>query len=70
MLSKALTKKLKEVLLGLISAQQTAYIQNNNIVESRRLISNVTGITNIREMESFLVTMEVEKAFDSLDYKF
>ena len=33
-LSKSLTKRLKEVLTCLISAQQTVYVQNRNIGES------------------------------------
>ena len=69
-LSKALAKKLKEGLPCLMSAQQTGYIQNRNIGENGRLISDVTEIANIRQMEGFLVTMDVEKAFDSLDHKF
>ena len=69
-LSKALAKRLKEVLPCLISAQQTAYVQNRNIGESGRLISDIIEISNTRQMEGFLVTMDVEKAFDSLDHKF
>ena len=67
-LSKALTKILKEVLPCLISAQQTAYVKNRNIGESRRLISDIIEIANTRNMEGFLVTMDVEKAFDLLDH--
>ena len=40
-------KKLKEFLPCLISAQQTAYVQNRNIGESGRLISDIIEITNI-----------------------
>ena len=69
-LSKALTKRLKEVLTCLISAQQTVYVQNRNIDESGRLISDIIEIVNIGQMEGFLVTMDVGKAFDSLDQKF
>ena len=69
-LSKALTKRLKEVLTCLISAQQTVYVQNRNIGESGRLISDIIEIVNIGQMEGFLVTMDVGKAFDSLDQKF
>ena len=34
------------------------------------MITDIIGIANVRQMESFLVTMDVEKAFDSLDHKF
>ena len=66
----SLAKRLKEVLPCLISAQQTAYVQNRNIGESGRLISDIMEIANTRQMEGFLVTMDVEKAFDSFDQNF
>ena len=69
-LSKALAKRLTEVLPCLISAQQTAYVKNRNIGESGRLISDIIEIANTRKMEGFLVTMDVEKAFHSLDHTF
>ena len=61
-------KKLKEVLPCVVSPQQKAYVQNRNTGEGGRL-SNIIEITNIRQMKGFLVTMDVEKAFNSLDYK-
>ena len=46
------------------------YVQNRNISESGRLRSDIIEIANTRQMKGFLVTMDVEKAFDSLDHKF
>ena len=69
-ISKALSEKLKEVLPDLISSQQTAYVKNRHIGESGRLISDIIEITKIRKMGGFLVTMDIEKAFDSLDHNF
>ena len=69
-LSKAPSKKLKKVLPCLISAHQIAYAQKRNINESGRSISDVIETTNTWHMEGFLVTMDVEKASDSLDHKF
>ena len=40
------------------------------IGESVRLISNVIEITEIKNIEVFLVTMDIKKAFDSLDLNF
>ena len=70
MISKALPEKLKEVLPDLISSQQTAYVKNRHIGESRRLISDIIEITETRKIKGFLVTMDIEKAFDSLDHNF
>ena len=66
-ISKALSEKLKEVLPDLISSQQTAYVKNRHIGESGRLIPDIIEIIKIRNTEDFLVTMDIEKAFDSLD---
>ena len=72
MISKALWiwKKLKELLPDLISSQQTAYFKNRHIGENGRLITDVTEITKIKNTEGFLVTMDIEKTFDTLDHNF
>ena len=68
-ISKALSEKLK-VLPDLISSQQTAYAKNRHIGESERLISDVIEIAKIKKLDGFLVAMDIEKAFDSLDHDF
>ena len=68
-ISKDLSEKLKEVLPDLVSSQQTSHVKNRHIGESGRLISDVIEITKIRKI-GFLVTMDIEKAFDSLDHDF
>ena len=60
-LSKPLAKRLKEVLPSLISAQQTTCAQNWNIGERGRLISDITEIANIRQMESFWLRWTLKK---------
>ena len=69
-ISKAISEKLKEVLRDLISSQQAAYVKNRHIEESGRLISDIIETTKIRNIEGFLVAMDIVKAFDSLDHNF
>ena len=69
-LSKAISNKLETALLTLISSQQTAYIKNRFIGESGRLISDITEISSFFNITGFLVTMDIEKGFDSLDHSF
>ena len=69
-ISKALASRLKEVLANLISPQQTTYAENRFIGESGRLIADIIEITGFLNKEGFLVTMDIEKAFDSLDHTF
>ena len=69
-ISKALWEELKNVLPDLISSQQTACVKNRLIGERGRLISNVIEVAKIKKLEGFLVAVDIEKAFDSLDHNF
>ena len=69
-LSKAISNKLKTVLPTLISSQQTAYVKNRFIGENGRLISDIIEISGWFNITAFLVTMDTEKALDSLDHIF
>ena len=51
----------------LISSQQTAYVKIKFIGEIDILNSEISDWLNI---EGFLVTLVIEKAFDSLDHDF
>ena len=46
------------------------FVKNRHIGESRRLISDVIEIAKIEKLEGFLVAMDIEKAFDSLEHNF
>ena len=69
-LSKSLAEKLKHVLPELISSNQTAYGKNRGVSESGRLTSDVIEMCDIRDIPGYLVTMDIEKAFDVLDHDF
>ena len=68
--SKALTAKLKSVLPCLITSQQTANVQHRYIGEARRLISDILAISDKLSLDGYLVTVDIEKAFHSLNHKF
>lgn len=53
-----------------MSSKQTANVKDDFIGETGRSISDITEITNLRKKEGILVAMDIEKAFDSLDYLF
>ena len=67
-ISEALESRVKKVLLNQISPQQLAYVENRSIGKSSRLIGDVTEITDVLNKERFLVTMDIEKVFDSFLY--
>ena len=65
-LPKAISNKLTTALSTLISSQQTAYVESRFIGVSGRLISDIIEISGWFNITGFLVTMDIEKAFDSL----
>ena len=58
------------MLPSIISSEQTAYIKKRFTGESGRLISDILSVTNNLKIKRCLVTMDTEKAFDSLDHSF
>ena len=54
----------------LIFSQQTAYVANRCIIELGRPISDLPDVTAKFKTKGYLMTIDIEKAFDSLDYSF
>ena len=67
---KVLSTRIKSVLLFLISSNQWSYVENRFISESGRVISDILEIANTLALEGFLVTTDIEKAFDSVNHCF
>ena len=60
-LSKVFLSRIKKVLPLLISSQQTVYLTNTCISESRRLISDFLGVTEKLKTKGYLVTIDIKK---------
>ena len=52
---------------NLISTDQNAYVTNRFISEGGRLISDILEMTDILKMKGFLLAIDTEKTFDSVD---
>ena len=63
---KAFAFRIKTVLPSIISSKQTVYNEKRFIGKAGRLISDILSVTNNLKIERYLVTMDIEKAFDSL----
>ena len=61
---------MKDILPKIISSRQSAYVKNRFIGENGRLISDITEVADLFNIEGYIVTMDIEKAFDSLDHTF
>ena len=69
-ISKALSKRLKNVLPSLISDNQSAYVDERFISQGGRLIADVLQTTDVLKLSGMLVTIDIQKAFDSVNHKF
>ena len=67
--SKALAKRLEHILPDLIHYNQNAYVKGRSIFDVRT-IDDVLEHTKRSEQSGILVTIDFEKAFDSLDHTF
>ena len=67
-ISKALASRLKKVLPCLIGPGQTAYVDGRFIGESGRLIADIIEISNLENIKGYLLAIDIEKAFDSLNH--
>ena len=70
LISKVLASRLKSVISSIVNENQVAYVNNRFISESSRLISDILEITNSLGIEGILMTVDIEKAFDSIDHSF
>ena len=62
--------RLEKVISKLISSDQTAYVPGRFIGESVRLTSDVLEYMKTSELPGYLITIDIEKAFDSVDHTF
>ena len=69
-ISKVLAKRVKGVLSKIICSNQTAYVKDRFIGEGGRLISDILEMTDELKMGGILITIDFQKAFDSLNHNF
>ena len=65
---KVIAIRLKKILNNLISENQIAYLNNRFISEGGRLISDIVEIADLLHFEGILLTVDTEKAFDSVNH--
>ena len=62
--------RLQDVMPNLVSENQSVYINNRFLREDRRLTSDILEITDSLQLDRLLMTIDIEKAFDSLNHVF
>ena len=63
---------MKDILPKIISSRQSAYVKDRFIGENGRLISDITEVADLFNIEGYIVTMDIEKDIDigSSDHTF
>lgn len=60
----------KETLPSIISRNQTDYVKNRFICESGRLTADIINVCDKENGPDYLLIIDTEKVFDSLDHNF
>ena len=68
--SKALAKRLENVLPEIVHFDQSAFVKGRTIFDAIRTIDDVIEHTMNRDISGILVAIDFEKAFDSLNFSF
>ena len=68
--SKALAKRLENVLPEIVHFDQSAFVKGRTIFDAIRTIDDVIEHTMNRDISGILVAVDFEKAFDSLNFSF
>ena len=68
--SKVIAKRLEAVLPDLIHYNQTAYVKGRTIFDAVRTIDDVINFSQLKTQSGLLVTIDFEKAFDSIKWEF
>ena len=68
--TKALAIRLQKVIPSIIGHDQVGYIKNRYIGENIRIIFDLLKHSELNDIEAFLVQVDFEKAFDSIEWPF
>ena len=69
-ISKFLSTRLKNVSPFLVFSNQIAYVKSRFISKNGGVISDILEMINTLALEEFLVTIDIEKAFHSVNHTF
>ena len=67
---KVLAKRLEKVLPNLIHASQNAFVKGRSIFNAITTIDDIVDYTKRNSWSGFMIAIDFEKAFDTLDFQF
>ena len=69
-LSKALADRIKKYLPFFISSNQTAYVKERFLNKGEGLFSDILQVTDFLNLTGLVVTVDIQKTFDSVNHLF
>jgi hypothetical protein len=69
-ISKLITKRLRIILPNLINEDQTCGVQGRNIQDNLMILRDVIDYVNLHNKEAAIVSIDQEKAFDRIEWKY
>ena len=70
LLTKTFAERIKHVLPSIISSNQTGYVKDRSIHDSIRLVQDLIHYLDINNLPGLLLTIDFQKAFDSINWTF
>ena len=67
---KVLAKRLEKVLPVIIHADQNAFVKGRSIFDAVRTIDDMVDYTKRNNLSGFLIAIDFERAFDTLNFNF
>ena len=69
-ISKVLAMRMEKVLPNLIHPSQNAFVKGRSIFDAIRTIDDIVDYTKRNNWSGFMIAIDFEKAFDTLDFRF
>jgi len=69
-ITKAITLKLNPILDSIISPTQTAYVPKRQVSDNTFLLDKIIQLANKTEENLFILSLDAQKAFDSVDHEY
>jgi len=68
--TKTIALRTNRILEKLLSDTQTGYVPGRQVTNNSRLIEEIIELTNKSDDEAYLITLDAQKAFDSVDHDY
>ena len=69
-ISQVLAKRLEKVLPKIIHPSQNAFVKGRSIFDTIRTIDDIVDYTKQNSWSGFMIAIDFEKGFDTLDFRF